>query len=116
MRILLLAFGLSLPYGIQAAPFCSSDYYPDDPLPTPTLCGVYIDSKEKIEVPITKDASGVFCKIDISGVAVGAHSMKLTHIVNDPVWGMLESPASASINFTKPSAPIKPVNITLIPK
>jgi hypothetical protein len=102
-----------LSFEVSAAPFLVSDPYPAAGSPKPTHCGIYLDSGAKIEVAVTSDTSGVYCKYDATSVAIGAHVATATHIVKDPAWGNLESVKSNAVNFTRPGPPSAPAGFGL---
>lgn len=112
----LIALSLSLSNQIaQAAPFVRADNYPAASTPKPTHCGVLLDSAPKVQIPITSEAGNIYCKYDLSGVSNGNHSIKMTHILIDQIWGTLESAESNPLAFVKPAQPSLPAGLQLIP-
>jgi hypothetical protein len=99
----------SLP--VSAAPFVVSD--PLDP--RATSCGVLLDAAAKVTIPVTTQGTDKICKYDISGVSVGAHTIRMTTIANDPVWGSQESVPSAPLSFARPSGVSAPAGLELQP-
>ena len=90
-----------------AAPFIVADV-----VAGVTQCGIYFDAAPKTTVA----ATNLTCRYDLSGIATGAHVVKMTAIsANDPIWGTQESVQSAPLNFTKPSTPAAPAGLTLTP-
>lgn len=83
----------------EAAPFIVSD----DTTQTVTHCGYYLDSAPKIDVPVTDTKA---CKVDLSSVTVGVHTVKLTYVLIVPGWGRSESAPSSPFTFTRPSPTI----------
>ena len=92
-----------------ASPFVVSD--PSSQ--TVTHCGVILDDGVKYDVPVM----GKACKIDISTVSVGSHTLKATFVNIDPIWGRSESVTSAPLNFVRPPNTIytAPVNLIITP-
>lgn len=107
IAILWLLPGLAI-----ASPFVVSDVYPTGQL-QPTDCGVFLDNNAKVEIPITVDANGVYCKYDIGGVTVGKHIIKMTHIRIDTLWGSTESIQSLPLSFEKPGELTAPSGLKL---
>jgi hypothetical protein len=93
----------------SAAPFVESD----PTTQTVSHCGVVIDTAAKYDVAVVASA----CKIDISGVTVGTHTIKATFVRIDPIWGRSESVFSLPLTFTRPAAvmPTAPVGLVIIP-
>ena len=60
-------------------------------------------------------ASGGNFSYDVSGVSNGSHTVVLTSIVDDPVWGSQESAHSAPLTFVRPAPPDVPVSLRLAP-
>jgi hypothetical protein len=111
MARFLLVLLLLAPLAGRASPFVVSD--PLDP--SVTDCGIFLDAAPKQTVPVTIAGAGKICKFDLAGIANGAHTVKATAIVNDPVWGVQESPQSAPLSFTKPASPAAPATLRLAP-
>lgn len=75
-----------------------------------TSCGVFLDAATKVTVP----ASAGKCSYDLSAVSVGAHSIKMTAIANDPLWGVQESAPTGPLAFTRPAAGVaQPTTLTI---
>ena len=113
-KILIILFLLAMASEALSAPFLESDPYPTASSPKPTHCGIYLDTGAKVQVPITTDTSGSYCKWDASAVAVGAHVAKATHIIIDPTWGNQESAFSNTVNFMRPGPPAAPSDFGLV--
>jgi hypothetical protein len=107
----LFAVSLLLPVSALASPFVISD--PVDPAVTD--CGIFLDAAPKQTVPVTLSGTSKICKFDIAGIANGAHTIKATAIINDSIWGVLESPQSVPLSFTKPASPAAPATLRLAP-
>lgn len=69
-----------------------------------TECRVLLDGVDVGIVP----AQSLECRFDAAGVSFGPHSLTMTAIINDPVWGVLESAQSGPLAFTRPSVPVVP--------
>lgn len=70
-----------------------------DPAPASTSathCGFYIDGGARQDVAVISDASGKWCKKDISALAPGAHSAQVSFVLVDAVWGNSEGPKSTA--------------------
>ena len=108
----LLSSLLLFPSFALAAPFVTTD-------PTSvagiTQCGVYLDSAAKVVISVTSVTGGVICKQDVGTVSVGTHTMRMTFIGNDAIWGSQEGPQSAPLSFTRPAAPSAPTGLGLQP-
>lgn len=104
--VLILLTASSIAY---ATPFVVSDQTTQ----VVTHCGVALDSTPKYDTPIVTGA----CKIDISGVSAGTHTIKATFVNIDPVWGRSESVFSAPLTFVKPASVIgiAPANLVISP-
>lgn len=111
-RLSLFLIMLFVSVAASAAPFVVSSPVTGSSV---TNCGVYMDALPVQTIAVTSDASGKFCKWDASGLAAGAHSVTLTYLVIDPIWGNLESAHSSPLAFTRPSAPSQPSGVSLIP-
>jgi hypothetical protein len=110
MKRTLLAV-LIFPSAALAAPFVVSD-----PLaPVATHCGVFLDTGAKVVIPVTVEGSGKICKFDLAGISNGSHVVKMTGIVNDPLWPAEESAQSAPLSFARPAAPAIPAGLRLVP-
>ena len=106
--IIVLLVLLGIGYA-SAAPFIISD-------PTTqvvTGCGVQIDTAAKYDTPLLNSA----CHVDISSVATGTHTIKMTFFNTDPVWGRSETAFSLPLSFTKPVSvlPTAPANLVVTP-
>lgn len=97
-----------------AAPFLIADV-----VPATAECGVTVGALPKVfipaqTVPVTAtEPTGRICKHDLGalGLAAGTYSLTMTaKAVGDPVWGTVESAASAAISTTKPAAVAVPQN------
>jgi hypothetical protein len=99
---------------VWGAPFVISD-----PLTSGvTQCGVFLDSIPKVTIPVTAvtvPTVGNICRFDIGTVTSGPHSITMTAIAVDPVFGSQESPQSVPLAFTKPAVPTVPSNLKLTP-
>lgn len=105
MKFLFFVLLLFVTSVVGAQPFLIADV----PAGT-TSCGVFLDAIPKVTIAVT----GLICKYDLAGIAVGAHSAKVTAIaLNDPVWGTQESTQSAPLAFTKPAVPGAPSGLRL---
>ena len=109
-KILVVVLTLMSPMAL-AAPFVVSD--PLDP--RATHCGVLMDSAPKQVIPVTAEAGGNICKFDLSGVAEGSHTVRMTSIAMDGAvtWG--ESVASPPLSFVKQGVPNAPAGLELRP-
>lgn len=111
MRKILLVVLMGFSATALSAPFVVSD--PVDP--AATHCGVFMDAQAKVTVQVTPDVAGKICKFDLAGIANGPHTVQMTAIINDPVWGVQESPKSLPLTFARPAAPVAPVGQRLTP-
>jgi len=82
-----------------------------------TNCGVFLDANAKVTIPVTPITSpvGNICKFDVSTVSAGTHTITMTAIIVDPVFGTKESPQSLPLSFTVPATPAAPANLRLTP-
>lgn len=111
IALFIILMGLS---GVSwAAPFVVSDPYTGSP--APTHCGVFLDSAPRVEIPISAEGTDVRCRYDVGGVGAGSHSITMTHILKDPVWGNLESAQSPPFVFARPAVPVAPSGLGLSP-
>ena len=108
----LLLAGLSAP--ALAGPFIVSDAVPASET-QPTHCGVWLNALPRTEIPVTASAAGPYCKYDLVGLTVGSHTIRLSHVRKDAVWGDQESAQSAPFGFNKPGAPRVPSGTSLSP-
>jgi len=97
---------LAFPAVVHAAPFVYADVQP-----TVTSCGVVFDGAPKVVVPAV---AGV-CKYDLSSVSVGNHTISMTAIYADAIWGTQESAPSPNFTFTKPATPNAPTGLVVKP-
>ena len=107
---------LILSSNIMAAPFLVSD----PTIQTVTHCGIYMDDKPVVDVPVEVVTAGDRCKYDLSTLTEGSHTVTATFVNQDPVWGRVESASSAPFVFVRPTLGGpggtigKPVNIHII--
>jgi hypothetical protein len=102
---------LLFPAQVIAAPFVVTD-----PLDSSaTHCGVLMDAAPKQTIPVTVEGSGKICKFDLQGIGNGSHTVRLTAMYTDPVWGAQESAPSLPLAFVKPAAPATPAGTRLAP-
>jgi hypothetical protein len=80
---------------------------------TLTTCGVFMDAQPKTVAGTVLVGTIVTCKHDLSGITGGSHTVRVTAIVNDPIWGPLESVQSLPFTFTKPSTLAAPTGLRL---
>lgn len=97
-----------------AAPFVISD--PSTDTPQPTHCGLLLDTAPKVDVVVAKDGGGkAYCRFDMASLTTGAHTVKATFVIIDPVWGRQESPVSVPLALTRPGSPTAPAGLGLTP-
>lgn len=84
-----------------ASPFVVSDPTEDT---RPTECGYLLDGGVRKSVPVVLVNGKPACKIDVSTVNPGVHTITATFAYTDPVWGFQESPNSSPLGFTRPGA------------
>jgi len=105
--------------GLVASVSWASPFVVSDPVPTgqvqPTHCGVWLDSQARVEIAVTSSAAGPYCKYDVGTVAVGSHTIKMTHVRKDAVWGDMESVQSIPLAFPRPAPPSTPSGVSLSP-
>jgi hypothetical protein len=108
---------LAAPLLMVAANALAAPFLVTDPLdPAATSCGVYMDAAAKVTIPVGLDATGKpICKYDLVSVAVGSHTVQLTAMDNDPIWGSRESAKSAPFAFSRPGTLPIPANSRLSP-
>jgi hypothetical protein len=85
-----------------------------DPLNVNTaFCGARLDTGTRVNSPVAVAGTVKTCKIDISTVAVGTHTIDATAV---PAVGTpyTESAPSAPLTFTRPAPPVTPTGLTLI--
>lgn len=112
MKRLLLAAALcaaALP--VLGAPFVITDPV----LSSSTHCGVFVDAQPKQVIVVTTENGNKICRFDITGLAGGSHTVRMTAIVDDPIHGVKESPQSAPLTFVVPVTPAAPANLRLVP-
>lgn len=98
-NILCLFFLLLGPVITMATPYVVSDQTPQKV----THCGVVLDGGTKYDVPVaTATPTTATCKIDISAVSVGQHTIKASFVNIDPTWGRSESVFSSPLDFVRP--------------
>lgn len=79
-----------------------------------TQCGFYLDTAT---TPTLVTVTAGKCRLNVSAVTVGTHSVTADARVPDPIWGTAISPkASPAFTFTKPG-PVgsPPTNFVLVP-
>jgi len=113
MRLLLVTILL------LAAPALAGPFVVSDPVDQRcTHCGVFMDAASKLVIAVTAQGVEKICKHDLAGISTGSHTVRMTCIVNDPVWGDQESAQSLPLTFVKPIsvAPGVPASIRLVPQ
>ncbi len=96
---------------VSAAPFLEADL-PDQ---TVTHCKMSIDGAAfGPEVPVTATTPKL-CRMDLQGIATGAHDARLVAVASDPIWGRRESAPSVPFAFTRPGVATPPGGIRLVP-
>lgn len=93
-------------------------YVVSDPLAdqTCTHAGVVTDGGTKVDVALGLDSSGKkIVLVDVGGIATGAHTLVITAVRNDAVWGRQESAPAAPFAFTRPAVPAAPSGLVLKP-
>ena len=111
MKRALYVLLVAAPLTASAAPFVVSD--PLDP--RATNCGILMDAAPKVVIPVVAEAGGNICKFDLAGISNGSHTVKMTAIANDPIWGSQESAESVPLSFVRPAAPSVPGGLELQP-
>lgn len=90
-----------------------------DPLtPGVNQCGVLIDTTAETKIAVTAlpaPSTDNICKFSISTFTPGVHTIRLTAIINDPAFGVLESLPSLPLVFTVPTKPSVPSGLRLVP-
>jgi hypothetical protein len=76
-----------------------------------TSCGVVLDGGPKTTIPAVAGA----CTYNVNSVSNGSHTITMTAIASDPVWGVLESAPSLPFVFVKPAGTSAPASLRLIP-
>lgn len=99
------------------APAFAGPFVVSDPVPSgqvqPTHCGVWLDAQPRAEIAVASSAGGPYCKFDVGSVADGSHTIKMTHVRKDVVWGDLESAQSVPLVFQRPALPGAPAGVSL---
>ena len=81
-----------------------------------THCGVLLDANAKVTVPVTITSTVKTCEYQLpDSMANGSHSIRMTAIAIDPLWGQVESTQSAPLAFVRPAAPATPAGARLVP-
>ena len=107
---------ISLILAMFSASALAAPFVVTDPLDaSATHCGVFLDAAPKQTVPVAVEGTNKICKFDVQGISNGSHSIRMTAISNDPIWGVQESPQSVPLAFVKPAAPATPAGIRLAP-
>lgn len=105
--------------GLWASVGMANPFIVSDPVPAgqvqPTHCGVWLDTAARIEIPVTSSAGGPYCKFDVGTVSIGSHTIKMTHVRKDAVWGDMESVQSVPLVFPRPAPPGTPSGVSLSP-
>jgi len=96
---------------VNAAPFLSSDATPDTSV---NICTVSLNAGPYIDKPLSVDRKCYFDLQETTPLATGSHNVNAKFVVNDPVWGRLESTV-ANFTFSKPATPSQPSGLLLIP-
>lgn len=110
-RLLLVLIGLMGFTSVVAAPFIVSDALD----PRATHCGWKMDAGTRTDVAVTLSGADKICKLDLAGLATGPHTVSATAVAVDPIWGRVESPASANFTFAVPTTPTVPSGLKLAP-
>ena len=118
--LLLLAALSAAALSAAALPAAASPFLSCDPFPAtgivPTHFGVVMDGGAKVDSPAVLDAAGAAsCRFDLGGLAAGDHTVTVTSVIINPVWGRAESAATPPFTFTRPSPPKAPSHITISP-
>lgn len=117
MKQLKLSISIALIFASSAAlgaPFVVSDLLTSGV----SQCGILLDTGAKFSIPVTAvitPVPGNICKFDLIGTGPGSHSIRMTAIISDPVFGVKESLPSLPLAFTVPSAPAQPAGLLLVP-
>lgn len=94
----------------------AAPYVVTDPLMSHvTHCGVLVDAQPKVTIPVVVQGADKICRFDLAGLAAGSHTVKMTAIANDPVYGTKESAESLPLSFVVPVVPSAPANLRLVP-
>jgi len=91
---------------VEAAPFLVCD-------PQAGITNYKLTGPAWVPANVTAQADGSL-KMDANTAIVGSNSLTISACVNDPVWGEVCSSA-VPFSFTRPTGPITPTNIKLIP-
>jgi spore coat protein U-like protein len=106
MKQLLFFIMLALSFSLSAAPFVQSEATTQ----AVTSCLVTLDSAAPVTAPIVDVTGGKACKLDLSGIGFGSHTLTAKYVITDAIWGNAESPLSAPFTFIKPDLTIQPPN------
>lgn len=102
---------------LLCAPAYAGPFVVSDPVPAtavqPTHCGVWLDTQARTEIEVTPSAAGPYCKYDVGTVTIGSHTLRMTHVRKDAVWGDMESAQSAPLAFQRPAVPGVPAGVSL---
>lgn len=80
-----------------------------------THCGWQLDSTPRQDLPVVMSGTNKVCTYDPASAPVGSHTLTATAIVADPYWGRLESGSSVPFAFERPTLPVAPTGIRLVP-
>ena len=105
MKWLLLILALCV------APAFSAPFVVADVVSGVTDCGVFLDGGAKVVIP----ATGTECRFDVANVSNGQHSITMTAIGNQSLWGGEESAPSSPFVFVRPAPPTVPATLRLEP-
>jgi hypothetical protein len=98
-----------LSFNAVAAPFIISD-----PLDSAvTHCGWKTDSGIRIDVPVALSGTDKICKLDLSNLVAGSHTLSATAVAIDPIFGRRESVPTANFLLVVPSVPALPSGLRL---
>jgi hypothetical protein len=76
-----------------------------------THCGWVVNGAAKVDRPV----ANAKCQFDVSSFAPGSHTMTVTALLTDPVWGRLESAPSLPFSLNVPTLPTAPAGLGLVP-
>ena len=86
---------------VFASPFIVSDA---TTTPDITHCAFWLDAAPKQVIDAPKDANGrAYCKLDISTIAPGSHTVTAAFVRTSDVWGTEEGPKSVPFGFSRPA-------------
>ena len=107
---------LALVLTLMSTSALSAPFVVSDPLdPRATNCGILMDAAPKVVIPVVAEAGGNICKFDLAGISNGSHTVKMTAIANDPIWGSQESVQSSPLSFVRPAGVSAPAGLELQP-